>query len=63
MTQKELLYFEDAIMHEKNTIKIIDLFLNQLENKNLIDFMKMQRKKHEKMQTILSEKLEAKCNE
>ena len=39
MTQKELLYFEDAIMHEDNTINIIDLSISNLEDEDLIFFV------------------------
>ncbi len=60
MTQKELLYFEDAIMHEINTIAIIDLSIEELQDNKLIEFMKEQRKKHEKMKKNLINKLEEK---
>ncbi len=40
LTQKELLYYEDAICHLDNIIKLIDDFLNNLDEKNLVDFMK-----------------------
>lgn len=60
MTQKELLYFEDAIMHEINTIAIIDLSIEEFQDNKLIEFMKEQRKKHEKMKKNLINKLEEK---
>lgn len=34
MTQKELLYFEDAIKHESNIISILNESLNNIEEKN-----------------------------
>ena len=33
MTQKELLYVEDAVEHEKSIIKLCNDFLNKLEKK------------------------------
>lgn len=63
MTQKELLYIEDAIKHEDNVIKIIDLSINTLENKELIKFMKEQKKSHNSMKKKLLEILEVKENE
>lgn len=63
MTQKELLYFEDAVMHEANVIEMIDFSIEQLENNDLISFMKNQRKEHVKMKKNLLEMLEVKANE
>ncbi len=39
MTQKELLYVEDAIMHEKSIMSIIDESIKNLDDENLIEFM------------------------
>ena len=63
MTQKELLYYEDAIGHESNIIKIIDLMLNNLEDSNLISFMHEELNAHEMMREKLMNKLEEKSNE
>ena len=60
MTQKELLYVEDAIGHEKNIIKIINESINYLENRILIDFMNKELKEHQKMQKDLLNILEVK---
>ena len=63
MTQKELLYVEDAIGHEKSIISICNEAVNCLEDKNLIKFMKNEIKKHEQTANKLLSMLEAKANE
>lgn len=60
MTQKELLYFEDAIGHEGNMIKIIESQLQNMKDENLISFMNNELTKHteikEKLMNLLEEK-------
>ena len=63
MTQKELLYVEDAIGHEQNIVSIITETLNYLEDKNLVSFMKKELKRHEETKKELIKLLEAKANE
>lgn len=46
MTQKELLYFEDAIGHEQNIISIIEESLNSLDDEKLSTFMNDELTKH-----------------
>ena len=46
MTQKELLYMEDAIGHESSIIKIIENSINNLKNEDLISFMNEELQKH-----------------
>lgn len=46
MTQKELLYVEDAIGHENIIISMIDDALNNLKAENLITFMEKEKKNH-----------------
>lgn len=58
MTQKELLYVEDAIGHEKNMIAICRETINCLEDEKLKSFLEKEVKKHEKMQEKLMNKLE-----
>jgi len=58
MTQKELLYIEDAIGHEKNIIAIISDAINTLEDDNLISFMTNELKTHQKMHKDLINLLE-----
>ena len=63
MTQKELLYLEDAVKHEENIIKICEETVNLLEDEKLVTFMKKEIKKHENMKCELMDILEVKCNE
>ena len=44
MTQKELLYVEDAIGHEQNVGQIVSEAINMLEDKNLQTFLKSELK-------------------
>ncbi len=46
MTQKELLYYEDAVGHEDSIIKIIDNAIKSLSNEELISFMQNEKEKH-----------------
>ena len=46
MSQKELLYVEDAIGHENIIISMCNEALNTLEDKNLITFMQKEIKNH-----------------
>lgn len=63
MTQKELSYVEDAIGHEKNIIKIINLTISNLQDENLISFMNEELNTHTNMLEKLMNHLEAKTNE
>lgn len=63
MTQKELLYMEDAIGHETNLIDIANLTIDNLEDKSLKTFMKGQLKKHETLKQKLMKVLEDTTNE
>jgi len=63
MTQKELLYFEDAVGHEGNIIKIIEAGLQNLEDENLREFMNNELNKHNEAKQRLMNVLEAKQNE
>lgn len=58
MTQKELLYIEDAIGHEQNVVKIISECINLLNDKNLKVFLKNELKKHQVIETKLMNLLE-----
>lgn len=46
MTEKELLYVEDATNHEQNIISIINESLKNLEDENLINFMENEKEIH-----------------
>ncbi len=63
MTQKELLYMEDAIGHETNLIQICTYTIDTLEDKSLKTFMKGQLKKHENLKQKLMTILEDATNE
>lgn len=63
MTQKELSYFEDAIGHETNIIKILEESLKKLENEELINYMKEEVEKHTNIKTKLLDKLEGEAND
>ena len=63
MTQKELLYVEDAIGHEKNIIDICNETMNFLSDESLISFMEKEIKKHTTTYEKLLKCLEDKSNE
>ena len=63
MTQKELLYVEDAIGHETNTIDIYYYVIENLEDGNLASFLKKLVKRHESIKEKLVKLLESECNE
>jgi len=63
MTQKELLYVEDAIGHEKNIIAVCKETINCLEDDNLVSFLSAEVKKHENMKEKLMKFLKEKANE
>lgn len=63
MTEKELLYVEDAILHEKNIIAICNETINLLEDDDLVSFLEKEIKKHKSMQEKLIIMLKEKSNE
>lgn len=63
MTQKELLYVEDAIMHESNIIKLLTISINNLENTDLKDFLEEKLNEHIAFKLELINVLEDKSNE
>lgn len=63
MTQKELLYVEDAINHEKNIITICEQSMEFLEDSKLVAFFTNAVKKHQANQERLLNMLEDKANE
>ena len=63
MTQKELLYLEDAVGHEKNIIKIIDNTIKELSDEKLIDFMNEENNIHKERKEKLMNLLRGKVNE
>ena len=63
MTEKELLYFEDAISHEQNLCAYIEYAISVLEDNKLIEFMKKELKIHEMIESKLLGVMEDTCNE
>lgn len=63
MTQKELLYYEDAIGHEKNIIKICEESIKNLEDEKLVSFMQEEITMHNNLLNNLINKLEGESNE
>ena len=57
MSQKELLYFEDAINHETSIISILDNMTNNLEDEDLIKFVQGEIKSHKTTKEKLLKKL------
>ena len=62
MTQKELLYLEDAIGHEKNIIDILNKTIKNIEDKNLISFLENELETHQNTREELMGMLEVKSN-
>ena len=63
MTQKELLYLEDAVGHEKNIISVCEDTIGRLSDENLISFLSNEVEKHKSMKEKLMNMLEVKSNE
>ena len=62
MTQKELLYLEDAIGHESNIIKLVNNAINNLQDEELRSFMQNELTKHESLKKNLINLLGEKSN-
>jgi len=63
MTQKELLYVEDAIGHEKNMIAYLQEMKNRVEEKDCVHFVDKELKMHQQIENDLGKLLEVKGNE
>lgn len=63
MTEKELLYFEDAIGHEKSLISICNESINMLEDEEMISFFESEKERHNVLLNKLINVLEDKVNE
>lgn len=63
MTQKELLYIEDAIGHENTIIDLCNDMISNLEDKDLVTFTKKQMKSHIEIKDNLIHLLEDNINE
>ena len=62
MTQKELLYVEDAVGHETNIIKILQETIKNIKDENLISFLENKLETHVSMKQKIISKLEEKSN-
>lgn len=58
MTQKELLYMEDAINHEKSIISILNESIKNLDNEDFISYMEDEIENHETIKNNLMNLLE-----
>ena len=63
MTQKELLYVEDAICHESSIISILTDSINKAENDEIRDFLEEKLNEHIAFKVELINMLEDKTNE
>lgn len=63
MTQKELLYLEDAVCHENILVNICNDIIDRLEDEDLISFMENEVSIHESNKKNLINLLEECANE
>ena len=63
MTQKELLYVEDAIGHEQNIVAILEESIKNLQNEELISFLENEKELHNQTKDSLINMLEERTNE
>ena len=63
MSQKELLYLEDAISHEQNVIAYLKDAANNLVDDKLISYIDEEIQKHQNTMKKLVKKLEDNTNE
>ena len=63
MTQKELLYLEDAIGHEKEMISVLSETIELLEDEKLKNYLGDELQNHQEIQEELINKLGGKINE
>ncbi len=58
MTQKELLYMEDAVNHENSIISILNDCKEKIDNKDIISFLENEINVHKKIYEKLINHLE-----
>lgn len=63
MTEKELLYVEDAIGHEDSVIAYLNDAIEGLEDESLVSFVKEETKKHENLRKKLMQTLKECAND
>ena len=62
MTQKELSYFEDAIGHVSNIIKILEESIKNVSDDKILSFMEEEMNCHNTLKETLMTKLKEKAN-
>ena len=63
MTQKELLYLEDATCHEQSIKDILMYFLEKTNNKKIAKFIEGEIKVHTNLHQMLLKHMEDEANE
>ena len=63
MTQKELAYFEDAISHESAIISILNHYIEEAENDEIISYIEDEKNSHETLKNNLLNVMESVSNE
>lgn len=63
MTQKELLYLEDACKHEEILLDVLDDALNTLNDESFLDSIQTEISIHQRLLDNLNQLLEDKANE
>ena len=63
MTEKELAYFEDAVGHEGNIVKILEKSISMVEDSSIKEFMESEVKLHKDRKEKLISFLEGNSNE
>ena len=63
MTQKELLYVEDAICHEKNILAYLENMLEQLDDEDIEDIVNEHIQNHQNLKDDLMNVLKEEVHE
>lgn len=63
MTEKELLYMEDAVSHQDIIISVCEDAVNNIEDEDIKSFISNEIEKHNSIKEGLISLLEAKANE
>ena len=63
MTQKELLYLEDATGHEQNIISLLEYFIDSAKDKKIIRFFENELTIHSELCKKLTKHMEDLANE
>ncbi len=63
MSQKELLYLEDAVGHEENIIAMCEESISLIDDEDIVSFLNSEIEKHNETKEKLMNILEVKANE